>query len=226
MSVRAALLALIWVVPLGLAAAEKRFDVSDFNAIHFSGVGDVHVVQNGRESLAVSGSAEALDAVTVDVDHGVLYIEMDDRHHFRRGPRFELEVKGLDDITASGAGQVHAEGLDGRELFVDVRGDADIVLERLAVQELNASSSGAGKFTVTGRVERQVVSLAGASRYRAEDLASDFGEVNIRGAADARVAVAEVLDVRVSGSGSVEYIGFPRVYSTVKGAGRVTSYKR
>ena len=70
----------------------------------------------------------------------------------------------------------------------------------------------------TGRVHRQVVNLAGASRYQA------FGEVNVQGAAYARVAVAEVLDV-VSGAGSVEYIGSPRAYESVRGAGLIASYK-
>ncbi len=39
-------------------------------------------------------------------------------------------------------------------------------------------------------------------------------------------AVAEVLDVVVSGAGSVEYIGSPRIYESVRGAGRIASYKR
>ncbi len=76
----------------------------------------------------------------------------------------------------------------------------------------------------TGRVHRQVVNLAGASRYQAEEPMSDFGEINVQGAANARGAVAEVLDV-VSGVGSVEYIGSPRVHESVRGAGLIASYK-
>ncbi|MEE9255431.1 MAG: head GIN domain-containing protein [Pseudomonadales bacterium] len=226
MTLRTSLLAFLSLLPVSLAAVEKAYEVADFKALHFSGVGEVHVVQSGRESLVVTGSEEALEAVTVEVDHGVLYIEVDTRHRFRRAPQFELEVKTIGEITALGAGRVHAEGLVGRELFVAMHGSSRIVLERLAVHELNASSRGSGEFTVTGRVERQVVSLAGASRYTAEELASNYGEVSIRGAADARVAVAEVLDVMVSGAGSVEYIGSPRVYETVNGAGRIVSYGR
>lgn len=226
MTARTPLLVCVLLFPATLAAAEKRFEVADFQAVHFSGVGDVHVLQRGRETLVASGSDEALDAVTVEVDRGVLYIEVDTRDRFRRGPKFELEIKTLGAITVLGAGRVHVEGLDARQLFVDARGSSEIVLEGLAIHELNANSRGSVEFIVTGRVERQVVSLAGASRYAAEALASSYGEMNIRGASDARVAVAEVLDVMVSGAASLEYIGSPRLYETVRGAGRIASYER
>jgi hypothetical protein len=219
------LVLLAMCVPLCTVAAERRFDVGSFDAVQFSGVGELHVIQSDAESLNVTGTDEALAAISVEVDRGVLYIDVDPGTRLRTAPHFQLQVRALTDMCVSGGGRVRLDGLDGSELFVDAHGASELELTGLALEELNASSAGTGEFTVSGHVDRQVVKLAGASRYHAAELASNYSEVIVQGAGTALLAVAKVLDVVVSGAGSVEYIGTPRIYESVRGAGRVASYR-
>jgi hypothetical protein len=64
---------------------------------------------------------------------------------------------------------------------------------------------------LAGQAERQVVSLPGSGNYEAGGLESQSAEVTLAGSGNVTVWVREALDVRLSGSGTVNYFGTPTV---------------
>ncbi len=67
--------------------------------------------------------------------------------------------------------------------------------------------------------------ISGAGNYEAEDLESKEVKIDVGGAGSAIVNVSDELDAKVSGSGSVKYMGDPTtVKQDVSGAGRVSKY--
>ena len=80
---------------------------------------------------------------------------------------------------------------------------------------------GAGAVKTAGRVDSQVVDILGSGRYQAEGLESQEAKVDIKGSAEATVNVIERLDARITGSGSIEYIGNPTISQEVRGSGKL-----
>ena len=106
---------------------------------------------------------------------------------------------------------MEAASLETEALRLTVSGSGDIALAQMSASELEATLSGSGSLTLAGTAERQRVSLPGSGNYEAGDLESQSAEVTISGSGNGTVWVREALDVRLSGSGTVNYVGTPTV---------------
>ena len=82
--------------------------------------------------------------------------------------------------------------------------------------------SGSGRVEPTGTADTLVVEISGSGHYLGEDLEASFGTVRVSGSGEAVVNVADNLDVDVSGSGGVQYIGEPTVTESISGSGDIT----
>jgi hypothetical protein len=114
---------------------------------------------------------------------------------------YRLTVKDLRSLEVLGTANADATGIE---------------TDRLAV-----TISGAGNVKVGGTADEQEVNISGTGTYLAENLESREVEINVAGAGSAVVNVKEKLDAKISGVGSVEYVGNPRVQETISGAGQV-----
>jgi hypothetical protein len=65
------------------------------------------------------------------------------------------------------------------------------------------------------------VEIAGSGDYRAEELKTEYSDVEIKGSGDARLHAELGLDARILGSGSVYYLGNASVKTNTSGSGRV-----
>jgi hypothetical protein len=104
---------------------------------------------------------------------------------------------------------------------IAVSGTGDATASNLRADRLTVEISGAGEMTLAGTVGSQTVTIRGTGDYNGEDLQSATAEVTIDAAGDAVLRVRDRLDARVSGVGSVEYIGDPHVTKDISGVGSV-----
>ena len=186
-------------------ASESR-NVSGFEKVQLRGIGNLSIQQTDNESLTVGAGEDIVPKIRTEVVNNRLII----------GPKsntsvlttepitYKLTVKDLDALEVSGSGNVEAEGID---------------TDRLAV-----TISGAGDVKISGKADKQEINISGFGNYQAKDLESKEVKVNILGSGSAIVNVSEQLDAKISGSGSVEYIGNPTVKQDVSGAGRVNKH--
>jgi hypothetical protein len=187
----------------GAGRATESREVRGFTGVELTAIGNLQIEQTGTQSLTIEADADVLPKLTSDVSGNVLRLgvapgaSIDDA-----GPIvYRLTVATLDFLAVSGAGDVTASNLRADRLTVEI--------------------SGAGDVTLAGTAEAQVVTISGTGNYDAEGLQSATAEVAIDGAGNAVVRVSDSLDATVSGVGSVEYIGNPRVTEDVSGAGSV-----
>jgi hypothetical protein len=183
--------------------SESR-DVSGFDEVELSGVGNLSIRQTGSESLTVEAEEDVLADIRTEVvnDRLVIGPEPNTVLHTTGPINYELTVKDLRALRLAGSGNVEAEGISTDELAVTI--------------------SGAGTVKISGRTDSQDVDIAGVGSYRAGDLESEEAKVAVVGAGSAVVNASEVLEAKISGAGSVEYIGDPTVHQEVSGVGRVS----
>jgi hypothetical protein len=189
----------------GPVTKESR-NVSGFDGIELRGVGDLIIRQTGRESLTVEAEKDVLPEITTRVVEGRLIIGSGSNPavHTTRPINFYVTVKDLNSLAVLGTANAAATGIETDSLTVTI--------------------DGAGNVRMGGQADEQAVAISGTSNYLAQNLQSRDAKIAVAGAGSAVVNVKEKLDAEISGVGSIEYVGHPRVQQTVSGAGHVSEH--
>jgi hypothetical protein len=83
-------------------------------------------------------------------------------------------------------------------------------------------STGAARVTLDGSVDELLADMTGASELKANALQTKTAEISTTGAADAELAVSEILKVAITGAGKVSYSGNPKtIEKHITGAGSI-----
>jgi hypothetical protein len=186
--------------------SESR-NVSGFEEVELQGVGNLSIQQTGSESLIVEAEEDVLPKIRTEVRNNRLIIgpKPSTNLQITEPINYKLTVKDLNALKLSGSGDINAEGISTDELAITI--------------------SGAGSLKAAGETDGQDIYISGAGNYEAEDLESKEVKIDVGGAGSAIVNVSDELDAKVSGSGSVKYMGAPTtVKQDVTGAGRVSKY--
>lgn len=207
----------------GRVVTEER-NVSDFNGIDISNAFEVILKQGSSESLTIEADDNLLELIVTEVRGGVLKIYSEKNIRHPKSLKIFLTFKEIDYIDISGAVELTSDGkLIFDEIEIDGSGASEIDLE-LEAEKLEIDFSGASEIDLKGKVTDVEISVSGASEISAYDLETDFMDIDISGAAEARVFANKELNVEASGAASVRYKGNPNIYTNVSGAGSVKRY--
>jgi hypothetical protein len=189
----------------GNVTSESR-DVSGFDEVELRGVGNLSIRQTGSESLSVEAEEDVLPKIRTEVVNNRLIIGPEPNTSIQTTEpiNYVLTVKDLHALEASGSGDIDAEDID--------------------TDKLSTTISGSGAVEISGSADSQETDISASGEYRAEDLQSKEAKIDVEGSGSAVVNVSEALDAKVSGAGSVEYIGNPTVEKDVSGAGNVNEH--
>jgi len=206
----------------GKLASEIR-EVSRFNKVVLSGLGDLEIKVGDTESLIVEADDNVINHIESYVSGSTLHIGFERFFNIipSGGISYTLTVKDLNSIEVSGYGDVYVASLNTDSLDVEVSGGGRIVINDLTAGSLIVNLSGAGDFDLSGIVDRQKVNLSGAGSYNASDLQSSEAEIDISGAGSAQMWVTTALDVNLSGVGSLQYYGNADVTQNISGIGKI-----
>jgi hypothetical protein len=203
----------------------KDFQVSDFDRLDFSGVGNIVITQGQAESLRVEAESNVIERL--EISSGGKSLKIGYKNNFfnvipTKPINFYLSVKDLREINISGVGSIKCDNLTTDDLSIDSSGAGSIDMN-LSTTVVEVAISGAGKVNLTGQTQSQSIDISGAGSYSAKEFTSKDCEVSISGIGRAIVNVSDTLDVNMSGIGSVEYVGKPALSQDISGGGSVKS---
>jgi hypothetical protein len=229
----------------GASQVTETREVSGFSAIDLRAPGQVVVTVGDHEALTIEAADNVLPRISSTVRDGVLVLEWTagsvictTRPVVYRVTAKELnalsvsgsgtiEAPGLTELnalTVNGSGTIEAPGLSVSRLRASVAGSGDIRVPHLTAEELETTASGSGTVEASGTATRLTLTKNGSGGFKGRDLAVRDARVTSQGSGDAAVRVSDSLDVELTGSGSVRYLGSPRVQSKVTGSGKVHSF--
>jgi hypothetical protein len=157
----------------------------------------LHVGETRR--LQVRAGEKVIDDVGTEVRDGTLHVTFDHDGWGGNDVVVEASVPKLEEIDASGSGDIEADGVDADTFTLRSEGSADIVL--------------------TGSAALLDVEVEGSGNADLADLRARAARGKVRGSGDADVRADERLDVDVDGSGNVRYHGDPELTQRVDGSG-------
>ena len=215
------------ITPSNVVISENR-DVSGFNAINFSTLGKINLMQGDQESLNISGPDNVVPEIITEVNNGNLVIRT--KENIDINPlgndnplTFTIVVKDLTSFKISGAGDVQMEALTTPELTIEMSGAGKIVQNQVSTENLDLSISGLGGIDVSGQATQARIDISGAGSVNAPDLQTQTANVTISGLGGATLWVTDQLTGNISGAGSVSYYGDPQTKTSSTGAGSFKS---
>ncbi len=185
----------------GPLTSEPR-PVGAFHAIEIAGTLEVEVAVGKAAHVEVAGEADLVGKITATVKDGVLVLDtpkhLRNHHHLRA----TVTVPALDAITISGTADMKVAGITGDSLAINV--------------------SGTGQLDVAGTTASLSIAVDGTGQIDAGTLAAKDARIDVRGTGQATLRAAQSVDVKISGTGSVDILGKPaRVKKSVTGTGAV-----
>lgn len=228
----AALLAVLLLLPVGIASAQEPVresrSVPAFTAVEGAVPGTLHLRQGDSHSVEVEAPPAVLDRIVTSVSGNTLEISTEGSSGLSRvlsGDTRAMDVfvtaPRIRALTQAGSGQVvGASRLEASSLSLTVAGSGGMEVE-VTAETLDVSVAGSGTGTVRGKAGTLTANIAGSGDIRGDALEVDTADVRIAGSGDLDLRVADVLRARIFGSGDVRYRGRPAVETTVFGSGEV-----
>lgn len=180
--------------------------VPPFTGIMVGGAFEVILTQGTPQKVEVETDADQIDKVTTEVNGLVLEIGSKGLKN-TSDLNVYITVEKLELLQISGAAEMETDGvITGEKLTLEANGaaSADMVLD---VTDLLTVISGAADIELSGTAVNHTCDLSGAASLKASGLETEKSNVDVSGAASARINVKEELTGNVSGAGHLEYTG-------------------
>lgn len=208
----------------GNVVKEKR-DVTSFSGIDVGGAFKVYLTQGSSEKLEIEADENLLPIIKTEVKGGTLYISTKEDIRDSEALNIYLTFKEMHEIDVSGACDLSGEDkFTFNDLEMDCSGASNIDL-KITANSLELDCSGASNITLYGSAQKVEMDVSGASHFDAYDLEVEDFEIEVSGAAGAKIFVTGELSANVSGAAHLKYKGDARiVHHDVSGAGSMKKY--
>ena len=240
----AALLACDVVRGSGRLVEEER-EVEAFESVVLRGEGNVEFEQSEDRELVLEAEDNLVAELVTKVERGSLILST--RQGVILDPTLPIvfHVKGptLERISVEGSGDFDSEGLELRDLQVDiggsgnvhlghvdsssldlnVGGSGEVTIDELTAEDAKVEIAGSGSVGLAGDIDAQSIEISGSGNYFGVNLESNDAAIRVSGSGNVEVFARETLTVRIDGSGDVRYKGNPTLDTFVSGSGSVTS---
>lgn len=202
-------------------AADRRYPVGDFDRVVVEGPYSVRLTVGPPSNAVASGSQEALDAVSVEVQGTTLRVRRN-RSAWTGSTAaaapatIVLTTRTLRAASLTGTGRLDIGG--GRGLRIDLALDGNGRIEAQAMQAdtLSLAARGAGTIVVAGRAGVLTAAIQGSATFEGGGLTAETATVRANSSGSIDLAVRRAATVTADGLGSVTITGTPAC--TVTGA--------
>ena len=123
-------------------------------------------------------------------------------------------------VSISGDGVFQGERLFAEVALIRVSGDGDALIN--VSESIDIDLSGDAEVDVFGTADLQEIKISGDATVRNQGLISQDTYIDMSGEGEVEVQVNNILDIKVSGSGKVCYVGTPQLVLDISGDAKVS----
>ena len=211
-----------------LAQNKETRDVKDFDEIQTRVGGKVFITLGDKNEVILEGEQDYLDNIETRVSGGRLEIKNRRENSWKFwGNRtgkltVYITVKELKGAYISGSGDIIGQSkFKADDFTASISGSGDIEID-LEADYVSSRIFGSGNIELSGKSNKAKLSISGSGKYFAEKMVVGDYNISMSGSGRGSVNVEGELDVRISGSGKIYYMGNPTgVNSSVAGSGTV-----
>jgi Putative auto-transporter adhesin, head GIN domain len=210
------------------AAVERRYPVTDFDRIQVEGPYKVSLRTGLSSGATATGSALALDRVTIEVQGRTLRIRAN-RSAWggypgdAAGPvTIEATTRALTHVSVGGSGSLDVDRAEGLRLDLSVVGSSRLAVAAVEADNLLVGLVGSGRMILAGKAKQLRATVQGSGDLDGRGLSADDLQLNADTAGTVAVRAVRTAKVNARGLGDVEILGTPACTVEALGAGNVT----
>lgn len=186
--------------------------VGSFKSVRVGGSFDVIIQQGSTESVQITSSDIETSEIITEMRGDELVIRIEDKKSNWKN-NYDVDIvltyTTLNGITSSGSSKIITQStIKSTNFHLNLSGSGKFK-GSIETEELEASLSGSGDIELSGKAKRQDISISGSGDIEALDLKTNYTKVTISGSGNAKVAVSDEIEARISGSGDIRYEGNP-----------------
>ena len=214
----------------------RQYDFSEFTRVDINRAFSYEIMQSDTYSISITADSNLFDDIRVTKEGQTLVIDMEFPRApwalfnvVDSNLKVIITMPQLDGLDSSGATQGFVTSFNSTEnLDVTVSGASTVALEKITAGDASFDVSGSSK--VTGDIEAKNMELkvsgastvqlkgssgsmaadvSGSSNLKLSDLKVENANVILSGASNGTINLDGSLDVKLSGSSTLEYIGEP-----------------
>jgi len=193
-----------------------------FSRIEMKSAMDVTLIPNETYQVVLRAQDNVLEILETRVSGDKLILDLEECLRSHEPIHVEVYAPVFEGVHIKGSGDLDAVAplvTPGFSLQIDGSGDAVLDLETELAQVF---INGSGDVTFSGSATRQELDINGSGSIRAYELWTSSTSLLISGSGDCRIYAEDELAVRISGSGTVFYKGYPMITDLViSGSGEV-----
>lgn len=205
----------------------RNYDVRGFDRVALRGSDDVIVKVGAAESVSVSGPADVLDELEVEVVNGELRLGRKrtnwgmNMSGTRGHAVFTVTLPRLTGAAVAGSGDMSVDRADASAFSGAVAGSGNLKIAALRAETASFEIAGSGDTQIGGGARALSVSIAGSGDLDGAGFKAENARISIAGSGNVRAGVAKDADVSIVGSGDVEIIGSAKCRVSKMGSGDV-----
>jgi len=232
---RLPILALLALASLPAAAAapvtQRTYSVNSFDRVRVDGPYEVRLKTNVAPFARASGTAAAIDGVSVKVEGRTLIVRPSSGGWGgypgeNRGPvTIEVGTHDLGTAWLNGAGTLVIDKVKGLSFDMAIQGAGSARIESADVDQLKLGMSGAGSARLAGRAASMTAIVRGTSSLDADALLVKDAVIGAEGPAIVRAHVTNAAKIDALGLAAVTLAGKPACTVNAKGSASVTGCK-
>jgi hypothetical protein len=202
---------------------EQSFVLPTISAINLSIDANVILTHGESEEVRIQGQQNIIENiekyVTSDGYWNITYFKNVRNHD---GVTIHITSPLVDYISINGSGSVNTTNLfaDSVNVYLNISGSGNISFNTTA-QLTESYISGSGEIYLAGSSYEHRIHISGSGSLKAFNFPTQVTHIDISGSGDCEVNVSDLLDVKISGSGNVYYIGYPQITSDISGSGEI-----
>lgn len=197
---------------------------SNFSGVDLRIAGNLYFKEAANYKVEISAQQNILDVIETYVSNGKLVIKEKNGVIIKSREDITVNVwaPSVSDLRLSGSGNIYADRVTGSSIGLNISGSGDILAKEVSTDHLDAVVSGSGNLRVeVGTTNSETLKISGSGDIDLIKLPARTANTNTSGSGTMKVNVSQKLDVTITGSGSVHYVGAPTISTHISGSGKV-----
>lgn len=220
----------LWVGLCAVAHGQtttRTVEATGFTGLRLSGNLEVSIQESEQYSVELTGDAETLNLLLVEVRGSELVIRPKQDNwswnSYRGTVTVRIQAPNLERAEVSGSVDLRTLGTITPTRFrmgLSGAGKCDIGIE---TTELSVSTSGSSDVVLRGTAQSLELQMSGSGDVSAFELAAQDVSVSTSGSANVEVSASRRIEASTSGSSNIRYRGAPTdVNMSTSGSGKIT----
>lgn len=209
-------------------AVERNYSVTSFDRVRIDGPYKVKLTTGVAPFAVASGSAGAIDRVSVEVEGRTLIVRQN-RDSWGGYPgqapgpvEIEVGTHDLSQAWVNGSGTLAIDRVRGLTFELALQGSGSASVSEADVDQMKVGISGSGSVTLAGKAPRLTALVRGTSTLDAAGLDTKDAVVGAEGPSEVRLLATATAKIDARGTTSVAVGGNPSCTVKAEGSAVVT----